>query len=389
MQICLESYITAGVGVLALMLGDYLNRKIPFLRRVCIPSPVSGGLLISLLTLLLYVIFDLEVAFDGTLKDICMMLFFTSVGFQSDFRQIRKGGRPLLVMTTLVAVLIIAQNILALSLAGAVGAEPLVGMATGSITMCGGHGTAGGFSSLLESLGLRGASSISMAAATFGMVAGSLMGGPISESIIRRKGLNKESDHIYVKEDSQSCNYMKGTGQLLLAMAIGVLVDKLLKLTGITFPTYFGALVAAALIRNCCARGRFEHVLDMGSIMEIGKLSLAFFLGMAMISLRLWELSGLAFTLVVILSGQVLFMWLYARYVAFPLLGRDYDAAVLVGGLVGFGLGATPNAMANMSAVCSKYSYAVRPFIIVPLIGALFVDILNTTIISVFLSLIQ
>ena len=397
-------YMSAGVGVLALLLGILFTRIIPFLKKYCIPAPVSGGLLISLLTLLLYVVFGIECHFDGTIKDICMMLFFTSVGFQCDVKVIRTGGKPLLVMVLLVAVLIACQNLISVGIASGLKLSPLFGMAAGSIPMCGGHGTSGGFAPLLEQLGLSGASSITMAAATFGLVAGSLLGGPLGEALIRRHHLAEQSaggdvmqemetieaseSHGIDSEENAFRGYLTGSCLLIVAMALGVGLNKLLALTGVTFPTYFGALLVAFAMRNLMGLSpKAEKTLNTGRIVAIGDICLQLFLGMAMASLRLWELASLALPLLLILAAQVAFMAIYAAFVAFPMLGKSYDSAVLVSGLCGFGLGATPNAMANMSAVCFKYRYAVKPFIIVPIIGAMFVDIINTGIITLFLNL--
>ena len=406
--VALDMYQTAGVGVLALLLGMFFTRTLPFLKRFCIPAPVSGGIVISLLTLAAYSILGVEFSFDGTIRDISMMLFFTSVGFQSDMSAIKKGGRTLVVMVLLVAVLIVFQNLISVGIARAMGLDPLVGMASGSIPMSGGHGTSGGFSPLLESMGLTGASSITMACATFGLVAGSMIGGPLAELLIRRNGLASESlstDVVTGLEGSEASpeskverpqsgeksfrEYSKAVYLLVLAMALGTCLSKLLALTGITFPTYFGSLIAACLIRNAC--GAFQKTserLGIEKIVSLGDIALSLFLGIAMSSLKLWELAGLAIPLCVILFAQVVFIALFAAFVAFRSLGKDYDAAVLVSGLCGFGLGATPNAMANMSAVCFKYRYAVNPFIIVPIIGAMFVDIINTGLVTVFLNLI-
>ena len=406
--VALDMYQTAGVGVLALLLGMFFTRTIPFLKRFCIPAPVSGGIVISLLTLAAYSILGVEFSFDGTIRDISMMLFFTSVGFQSDLSAIKKGGRTLVVMVLLVAVLIVFQNLISVGIARAMGLDPLVGMASGSIPMSGGHGTSGGFSPLLESMGLTGASSITMACATFGLVAGSMIGGPLAELLIRKKGLASESlstDVVTGLEGSEASpeskverpqsgeksfrEYSKAVYLLVLAMALGTCLSKLLALTGITFPTYFGSLIAACLIRNVCgAFPKTSERLGIEKIVSLGDISLSLFLGIAMSSLKLWELAGLAIPLCVILFAQVVFIALFAAFVAFRSLGKDYDAAVLVSGLCGFGLGATPNAMANMSAVCFKYRYAVNPFIIVPIIGAMFVDIINTGLVTVFLNLI-
>ena len=406
--VSLDMFQTAGVGVAALLLGIFFTRTIPFLKRFCIPAPVSGGLLVSLLTLASYGILGVEFSFDGTIKDICMMLFFTSVGFQSNMKALKQGGRPLVVMVLLVAVLIIMQNLISLGTAKVLGIDSLVGMAAGSIPMCGGHGTSGGFSPVLEQMGLAGAQSITMACATFGLVAGSMIGGPLAELLIRKRHLAEEShsrDIVAGLEGSEASpeskeikpqsgersfrDYSKAVYLLVLAMAAGMCLSKLLALTGITFPTYFGSLIAACLIRNVTeplSKGR--DLLCMDKIVALGDICLSLFLGIAMSTLKLWELASLVLPLCVILLAQVLFIALFAYFVAFRSLGKDYDAAVLVSGLCGFGLGATPNAMANMSAVCLKYRYAVNPFIIVPVIGAMFVDIINTTVITVFLNLL-
>lgn len=401
-------YMTAGVGVVALLLGLVLTRAVPFLKRFCIPAPVSGGIIISLLILLVHGLLGVEFSFDGTIKDICMMLFFTSVGFQSDLRVLRKGGKPLVVMVVLVAVLITLQNILSVGLAKAMHVDPLVGMAAGSISMSGGHGTSGGFYPVLASMGLEGADSITMAAATFGLVAGSLIGGPLGERLVRRHHLSDESgaaDGFEGVEAMQSTkesrakhgiseerafrNYTWASCQLIISMALGMGLSRLLSKTGITFPTYFGALIVAAVIRNVFPeQKRRKSPICKDEITAIGNICLSLFLGMAMATLKLWELSGLMMSLLAILLAQTVLIALYASLVAFPALGKNYDAAVLVSGLCGFGLGATPNAMANMSAVCYKYHYAVQPFIIVPIIGAMFVDIINTGIITLFLNLL-
>ena len=321
-----------------------------------------------------------------------MILFFTSVGFQSDLRVLRQGGRPLAVMIVLVALLIVVQNLLSLGIARGMRLDPLVGMATGSIPMCGGHGTAGGFSPVLQDLGLANAASVTMAAATFGLVAGSLIGGPLGEWLAQPAGgqddpiVSLEADGAAaekrvvspVSKEQTFRRYAQAICQLLLCVALGMGVSKLLARTGITFPTYFGALLVGALVRNLLGSPRPGRTppLCTDEIVAIGNICLSLFLGMAMATLKLWELAGLMLPLVVILL------------VAFPALGRDYDAAVLASGLCGFGLGATPNAMANMSAVCFKYHYAVRPFVIVPILGAMFVDIINTGVITLFLNLI-
>ena len=418
----LDMIQTAGIGALALLVGMTLTRKVAFLQKFCVPSPVSGGIIFSLITLMLYGWFHVEVSFDGTLKDVFMVAFFTSVGFQSDLKVIKKGGKPLAIMLALLVVVIALQNLMPMGVTRLMGVDPLIGMAAGSISMTGGHGTAGGFASVLEAMGLHGAGTIGMAAATFGLIAGSMIGGPLAERIIRKKltheQMQPQDDEIDpamagIESDEASPTgrtkrvstneqefqqYAKATYCILLVMGAGTLMSWLLSKTGVTFPTYFGALVLAAIARNTLGfisykeDGKWEKaekLLDMERIISVGNISLSMFLGMAMISLRLWELQSLALPLIVILAFQVLMMALFVYWVAFPLLGRNYDAAVLCAGMCGFGLGATPNAMANMSAVCYKYRYTVKPFLIVPIIGAMFADLINTGMITLFLNIIK
>ena len=424
----LDMIQTAGIGALALLVGMVLTRKVAFLQKFCVPSPVSGGIIFSLITLALYGWFHVVVSFDGTLKDVFMLAFFTSVGFQSDLKVIKQGGKLLVIMLILLLFIIALQNLMPMGITRLMGVDPLIGMAAGSISMTGGHGTAGGFSSVLEGMGLHGAGTIGMAAATCGLIAGSMIGGPLAERIIRKKltheqmqAPDEEIDPAMAGIESDEASptgrtkrvstneqefqqYAKATYCIILVMGGGTILSWLFTKTGITFPTYFGALILAAITRNTIgffsykeddgenqSSGKWvkaEKLLDMERIISVGNICLSMFLGMAMISLKLWELQSLALPLIVILVSQVLMMALFAYMVAFPLLGRDYDAAVLCAGICGFGLGATPNAMANMSAVCYKYRYTVKPFLIVPIIGAMFADLINTGMITLFLNLL-
>ena len=417
----LDMIQTAGIGALALLVGMVLTRKVGFLQRFCVPSPVSGGIIFSLLTLALYVWGNVEVSFDGTLKDVFMLAFFTSVGFQSDLKVIKQGGRMLVIMLALLVAIIALQNLMPMGITKIMGVDPLIGMAAGSISMTGGHGTAGGFASVLEGWGLHGAGTIGMAAATFGLIAGSMIGGPLAERIIRKKLTHEqmqtpdeevdpamagiESDEAsptgrakrISSNEQEFQQYAKATYCIVLVMGAGTIMSWLLAKTGVTFPTYFGALILAAIARNTLGfisfkrkgkRVKADKLLDMDRIISVGNICLSMFLGMAMISLKLWELQSLALPLIVILVAQVAMMDFFVYFVAFRLLGRSYDAAVLCAGICGFGLGATPNAMANMSAVCYKYRYTVKPFLIVPIIGAMFADLINTGMITLFLNIL-
>lgn len=408
--ITLDMLQSAGIGALALLTGIFMTRKIKWLQRFCIPSPVSGGLVFSIITLLLYKFIHVEVTFDGTLKDVFMLAFFTSVGFQSNLNVIKQGGKTLVMMLILLVGIIATQNLIPIGICKLLDTNPLIGMAAGSISMAGGHGTAGGFSAVLESMGLQGAATISMAAATFGLIAGSVIGGPVAERLIRKHlsserlepkdfridpamaGIESEEALPAGRAKRISSNeeefqqFAWGTYSILIVMALGTLTSLLLGQTGITFPTYFGALLTAAVIRNIIELTPFRRILKIKKIVSVGNICLSLFLGMAMISLKLWELESLALPLITILFAQIVAIALLTYYIAFPILGHDYDAAVLVAGICGFGLGATPNAMANMSAVCYKYHYSIKPFLIVPIIGAMFVDLINTGFITLFLN---
>lgn len=408
--ITLDMLQSAGIGALALLTGIFMTRKIKWLQRFCIPSPVSGGLVFSIITLLLYKFIHVEVTFDGTLKDVFMLAFFTSVGFQSNLNVIKQGGKTLVMMLILLVGIIATQNLIPIGICKLLDTNPLIGMAAGSISMAGGHGTAGGFSAVLESMGLQGAATISMAAATFGLIAGSVIGGPVAERLIRKHlsserlepkdfkvdpamaGIESEEALPAGRAKRISSNeeefqqFAWGTYSILIVMTLGTLTSLLLGQTGITFPTYFGALLTAAVIRNIIELTSFRRILKIKKIVSVGNICLSLFLGMAMISLKLWELESLALPLITILFAQIVAIALLTYYIAFPILGHDYDAAVLVAGICGFGLGATPNAMANMSAVCYKYHYSIKPFLIVPIIGAMFVDLINTGFITLFLN---
>ncbi len=407
--VSLDMLQSAGVGALALVAGMILTRRIGFLQKFCIPSPVSGGLIFSIITLLIYSLIDIELEFDTTLQNFFMLAFYTSVGFQSDPKVLKKGGRPLVVMLILLVFMMSLQNFVPVCIAKAFGVNPLLGMAAGSISMAGGHGTAGGFSPLLVDMGFKSALTASMACATFGLISGSMLGGPLATALIRHrlKGCTMqpsedfdpamagiESDEASPKGREQRMSsseiefqrYARATYAILIVMALGVVVSDFLGKTGITFPTYFGALLTAACVRIIMDATPCKQYLEMEKIVSVGNISLSVFLGMAMVSLKLWELQSLALPLVVMLFSQVIIMALFVWFLAFPMLGKNYDSAVLCAGMCGFGLGATPNAMANMSAVCFKYYYTVKPFLIVPIVGAMFVDMLNTGVITAFLN---
>lgn len=395
MDITLDMYQTVAVAVVVLMIGNFLKKKISFLQRFCIPSPVIGGLLFAIFTLILYATGIAVIDFDDTLKEVCMVLFFTSVGFQANLKVLKSGGKALIVFLVLVVALIIGQNFASIGLANVLGLDSLTGMTTGSIPMIGGHGTAGAFGPVLEDFGVSGATTVCTAAATFGLIAGSLMGGPIGNRLIKKHNLldtiKTEDDSFLVEEEEKHerhfSMYAPAVFQLIIAVGIGTIVSELLSLTGMTFPIYIGAMIVAAIMRNI---GEYtgKITIHMGEINDLGGICLSLFLGIAMITLKLWQLADLALPLVLLLAGQAVLMFLFAYYVIYNIMGRDYDAAVIAAGTCGFGMGATPNAMANMQAICDKYAPSVKAYLIIPIVGSLFADFLNSLTITFFINLL-
>lgn len=395
MKIQLDMYQTLAVAVLVLLLGNYLKKKIYFLQKFCIPAPVIGGLIFAIMTCICYVTGIAEFSFDDTLREVCMVFFFTSVGFQANLKVLKSGGKSLIVFLGLVIVLIILQNLTAVGLAKLLNLNPLIGMCTGSIPMVGGHGTAGAFGPVLEDLNIKGATTICTAAATFGLIFGSLIGGPLGKRLIEKHSLlntaANEDDSLLVEDEKKherhTNMYADSVFQLILAIGVGTIFTMLLTKTGLTFPIYIGAMLAAALMRNICEYTGIATI-HMGEINDLGGISLSLFLGMAMITLRLWELASLSLPLVILLAAQVLLIIIFTYVIEFNIMGRDYDAAILVSGTCGFGTGATPNAMANMQAVCDQYVPSIKAYLLIPLVGSLFADFLNSLVITFFINLL-
>lgn len=395
MEIQIDMYQTLALSVVVLMLGQFLKQKINFLEKFCIPSPVVGGLIFSVLTCILYSTGVVEFTFDDTLREVCMVFFFTSVGFQANLKVLKSGGKALAIFLGLVIALIFMQNLLAVGVSHLIGLDSLVGLCTGSIPMVGGHGTAGAFGPVLEDFNVQGATTICTAAATFGLVAGSLIGGPIGKRLIEKKHLLDtivtEDDSLLIEEEKKherhSNMYAAAVFQLILAVGLGTIISELLTKTGLTFPIYIGAMIVAAIVRNV---GEYSGKFDiyMGEINNLGGICLSLFLGIAMITLKLWQLAELALPLMILLGAQLLLIFLYTYFVVFRVMGKDYDAAVLAAGTCGFGMGATPNAMANMQVLCDRYAPSVKAYLLVPLIGSLFADFINSLVITLFINII-
>ena len=404
----LDIYQTAGIAMLLFVLGRFLTERVEFLRKCCIPAPVVGGLIFALVHLGLYMSGVLALSFDENIKNFFMTLFFTSVGYTACFRLLKKGGKKVFTFLFVAILMVILQNLASSVLSVLLGWDPRLGLCTGSIPMVGGHGTAGSYGPELEKMGLAGAEVLAMAAATFGLVAGSLMGGPTARSLINKYGLrsNETTESVIEaadetpeeKERAERMDYTAFTNAailLIVASGLGTLLTMAFNSVQITiagtvikftFPTYIGSMVIAAVIRNFCDVKRI--ILPAKAIDTWGNVSLSIFLAIALMSLKLWELAELATDMVILLAAQVILMFLFARFVVFRLMGRDYEAAVMTSAFCGFGMGATPNAMANMQAITKNYGPAPQALFIVPLVGSLFIDFCNEIIITLFLNVL-
>ena len=391
---------TVGLAVIILILGRLLRKKIKFFETYCIPSPVVGGFLFAIINLILretnLVIFE----FDNTLQSFFMTLFFTSIGFNASWRLLKVGGRKVVIFLIMAVTLVVLQNVVAVGVGYLTGVDPLIALLTGSTAMTGGHGTAAAMAPIVEELGHTGAKSVAITAATFGLIAGSSLGGPLANRLIKGKKLEvvaEKVDNEKVRNDEflfnndvkklDGENFAKAFFLILLSMFIGSYVSTFLN-QFLNFPNYIGPMIVAAVLRNISDNTtKFDLHYEEVHILE--DVSLNLFLGMAMISLKLWELGNVAGQLAVLLLAQALLAWVFIYFVTFRFMGGNYDAAVLSAGHVGFGLGATPNGIANMQSVCDKYKHSHIAFFVMPIVGALFIDFFNVAIISGFFSFLS
>lgn len=395
MTLTLDMIQSMALAVVILMGGQAIRKRVSFLERFCIPAPVIGGIIFALFTLAMKQTGVLEFQFDTTLQKVFMTAFFTTVGFTASFKLLKKGGKQVMIFLILAVVLVCMQNVVGVGFAKVFGINPLIGLSTGSVPMTGGHGTSGAYAPVFENAGATGANAVAMASATFGLIAGSLIGGPLGKRLIEKHDLLSKKTSSQVSDAQNeteevnlvsSSRFLGAACQIIVAMGLGTIVSALLSKTGMTFPPYIGAMFAAAIIRNISdASSNFK--INSLEIDVIGETSLSIFLAMALMSLKLWQLADLAGPMLVMLVAQVTLMGLFAYFITFNIMGRDYEAAVMACGHCGFGMGATPNAMANMSALTQKYEVAPAAFFILPLVGSLFIDFFNAAIITGFMNL--
>lgn len=422
-----SAWFAVALAIPVLLLGEQLVRRITLLARFNIPAPVVGGLLVALIVLagnltgwfvtkfqttvtaqwwtwLVTIEPDWLQAPSRNVNQPFLVAFFTCIGLNASWSLVRRGSWPLLLFLLLSALLAVAQNLVAVPLAKWLGSSPLLGLVCGSLTLTGGVGTALGFAPELEKAGLSNAAVVSVAAATFGLVAGGLLGGPLGGWLIRKHNLQSDAPkRIHLEAASASASgilsdiaalarfgrkFLLHLLVLLVCIKAGAWVSYFIQQTGITFPVYMGALMLGVVVRNV-ADTFTDRAISTEIVDTLASVTLGLFLAIAMMSLNLAELANTALPMLIILSVQVILMGLFAWLVTFPLMGRSYDAAIMSAGQVGFSLGATPNAVANMKALVEKFGPSPRAFLVVPVVGGFLIDFLNALNITVFINFLK
>ncbi|MDP9505115.1 sodium/glutamate symporter [Pseudomonas protegens] len=393
----LDFYGTLVAASLVLLLGRGLVTRVGFLRAYNIPEPVAGGLVVALLLLLLRGMGDMEVRIDTSLQAPLMLAFFATIGLSADFASLKKGGRNLAVFLLLVTGFLLVQNAMGIGLAKALGLDPLMGLLTGSVTLSGGHGTGGAWGAVFkEQYGLASAPEIAMASATFGLVLGGLIGGPVARLLVKRvqppgavqgePRLPRGYEQPYKERQITALSFIETLALVAISLQAGSFLSGLIQGTALELPTFVCVLFVGVVLRNGLSALGWHQVFDQ-EVSLLGNVSLSLFLAIALMSLRLWDLASLALPILILLAVQTLVMALFAIFVTFRVMGRNYDAAVLAAGHCGFGLGATPTAIANMQAVTQRYGPSPMAFLVVPMVGAFFIDISNAIVIKLYLAL--
>ncbi|KYK94392.1 sodium/glutamate symporter [Aggregatibacter actinomycetemcomitans] len=396
-----NTFETLALAGFVLLLGYFLVKRISLLKSCNIPEPVVGGFLVSIILTVLYQGWGLSFMFDTNLQFTMMLVFFSSIGLSANFARLVKGGKPLIIFVIAATLLITVQNIVGVTGSVLLGIDPAYGLIAGSVTLTGGHGTGAAWAGkLTELFHLEGALELAMACATFGLVSGGIIGGPVARHLLgkMKHGENPESDDVDdVQEAFEHPTYQrKITTRSLIetitmmtcCLLIGQFLDAHTKGSVIELPTFVWCLFTGVIIRNSLTHIFKFNVAD-SAVDVLGNVGLSLFLAIALMSLKLWQLAGLALPVMVILAIQVVLMAVFAVYVTYRIMGKDYDAVVLSAGHCGFGLGATPTAVANMQAVTSRFGPSHKAFLIVPMVGAFFIDLVNASVLKVFLFVVS
>ncbi|QHF44164.1 sodium/glutamate symporter [Pseudomonas sp. S35] len=393
----LDFYSTLVAASLVLLLGRWLVARIGFLRTYNIPEPVAGGLLVALVLLALRGLADIEVRFDPSLQTPLMLAFFATIGLNADFASLKKGGRILAIFLLVVTTLLVVQNAMGIALATALGLDPLMGLLAGSVTLSGGHGTGAAWGTVFsEKYGVASASELAIASATFGLVLGGLIGGPVARLLIKRvqvpgveqvqPRLPKGFEQPHRERLITPFSFIETLALLAISLQVGTYLNGVLQGTALELPTFVCVLFVGVVLRNGLSALGWHQVFER-EVSVLGNVSLSLFLAIALMSLKLWDLAALALPIVILLAAQALLMALFAIFITFRVMGSNYDAAVLAAGHCGFGLGATPTAIANMQAVTQRFGPSQIAFLVVPMVGAFFIDITNAVVIKLYLAL--
>lgn len=426
MFIELNNAETIGLAALFLVLGHIVKDRVPLLERFFIPAPIIGGLIFSLIIFAGHQANAFDVALDSTLKDLLLVMFFTTIGFTASLEMLKKGGIAVALFLLSCTLLVLLQNAVGVSLASALGTHPLIGLATGSVSLTGGHGTSAAFGPLLQEKGAQGALPAAIAAATWGLVAGSMIGGPVGLRLMRKHNISGPSennpelqDGVPEANNSHKSNSIQKTKQdktqntltekqeapilsslqrtaeqtpisvkaimmVCIAMGVGGAIIGYVREHGITVPAYLGAMLVAAIIRN--VMDLRKDIYPKEEMESISMISLSFFLVLALMEMRLWELFKIAGPVLIILIVQTVIVFVFASYVTFRVMGKNYDAVTLSVGHCGVGLGATPNAMANIQTFTKNNGPSPKAFFVIPIVGSLFIDFVNSIVITVFIN---
>lgn len=414
MNISFNVMQTVGFAIIVFYIGKLIRSKVKFFQTFCVPAPVIGGFLFAIIRFLLQLGGICTFEFDQTLKDPFMMVFFTSIGVGADLETLKKGGKGFILFVLVSTVLVIFQDAIGLVLSQVTGVDSLLGLICGSVTMVGGHGSAGAWGTTFEEQGLVNASTFGMAAATFGVIMGSLIGGPIGSTLIRKhklaSPLDKNGSNINVLENLEKNNagesykkvvplealdFIKVLGLIFVSVGLGAILQVFIKehvsIMGnpLSLPAYVTAMILAGIFVNTIGKKGSKWAVDDRANSICGDVGLNVFLVMALIDINLLDLKEVAGPMLVILFAQTIFMAFYAYFINYWVMGRDYDAAVLSGGICGFGMGATYNALANMDSITERFGPSPKAYFILPMVGAFAIDIINSFFITVFLNVAQ
>ena len=399
----LDAITTLCLACILYLIGQTIINHVSILRRICIPAPVIGGLIFAILVAVLDSFNIVKIKLDASfIQDFFMLAFFTTIGLGASLKLFKVGGKVMLLYFMFCGIMAFCQNVIGISLAKLLNIKPLLGLTAGSMSMEGGHGNAAAYGKTIQDMGIDSAVTAALAAATLGLVFGGLIGGPVVKFLIKRYNLKPEhSDDSFKNygevEYNQSLHEKYKPTQiffiqftiLVFCMALGTYIgNTFTNLTNVNIPMYVGSMFVAVFVRNISEAAGF-NIVDLKINEQIGDISLGIFLSLALMSIQLTQIYSLAIPLIIIVLVQVVFMVLFSIFILFKGLGKDYDAAVMVGGFIGHGLGATPNAMANLDVITKKYGNSPKAYLVVPIVGAFLIDLIGVIIVMGFIQFFQ